>query len=138
METGRPLDHSLCPTTLLTSEGYYTLFFGFNFSQTAFFAQTALYFSRFDVIILKLVFIRNRIKTTITHVISFWFEFVLQVPICEFVERQVLPPALADGEEKSAVGRNDLLINISSASLICHPRPGRCYTAAEMRNINVI
>ena len=55
VETGRPLDHSLCPTTLLTSEGYYTLFFGFNFSQTAFFAQTALYFSRFDVVILKIV-----------------------------------------------------------------------------------
>ena len=55
VETGRPLQHSLLPATLLTSEGYYTLFFGFNLSQTAFFAQTALNFSRFDVIILKLV-----------------------------------------------------------------------------------
>ena len=55
VETGRPLQHSLLPATLLTSEGYYTLFFGFNLSQTAFFAQTALYFSRSDVIILKLV-----------------------------------------------------------------------------------
>ena len=55
VETGRPLQHSLRPAALLASEGYYTLFFGFNFSQTALFAQTALYFSRFDVIILKLV-----------------------------------------------------------------------------------
>ena len=55
VETGRPLQDSLRPATLLPSEGYYTLFFGFNLSQTAFFAQTALYFSRFDVIILKLV-----------------------------------------------------------------------------------
>ena len=55
VETGRPLQDSLRPATLLPSEGYYTLFFGFNLSQTAFFAQTALNFSRFDVIILKLV-----------------------------------------------------------------------------------
>ena len=132
METGRPLQHSLRPAGLLPSEGDYTLFFGFHFSQTALFAQTALYFSRFDVIILKLVFIRNRIKTTLTHVISFWFEFVLQVPVCEFVQRQVVSPALTDGEEKSAVRRNDLLINISSISLICQPGPGWCCTATQI------
>ena len=54
VETCRPLDQSLPPAALLASEGDNTLFFGFNLSQTALLAQTALYFSRFDVIILKL------------------------------------------------------------------------------------
>ena len=56
VETGRPLQDSLRPASLLPSEGYYTLFFGFHFSQTALFAQAALYFSRFDVIILEFSF----------------------------------------------------------------------------------
>ena len=53
VNTSRPLQ-TLPVNSLLTGEGYYTLFFGFHFSQTALFAQTALYFSRFDVIILEL------------------------------------------------------------------------------------
>ena len=65
VETGRPLHQSLRPVGVLPSEGYYTLFFGFHFSQTALFAQTALYFSRFDVIILEFSFLKklNKHKT---------------------------------------------------------------------------
>ena len=53
MKTPGPLDASPI-TPVLTGECYYTLFFGFHFSQTTFFAQTALNFCGFDVIILKL------------------------------------------------------------------------------------
>lgn len=111
VDTSRPLE-SLPLTSLLTGECNYTLFFGFQFPQTALLAQTALYLCGFDVVILEQEG-EGHSHVSPPHLINSRSELVLQVPVSKFVQRQVLPPRLADGQEEPGVGRVDLLVDVA-------------------------